>query len=131
MSKHISELLRDPFSVSLADRAISMFIDPGTGAIFIDEGAGNDRMNGAAIPAAKGPHFSCTLTDSGCVLKVQSGTFAWEVGWVEDAIDAANWVEAVNRFLATKKDPATPNGRVVPQAPVESAIANRPAKEAL
>jgi hypothetical protein len=38
-----------------------------------------------------------------------------------DTQNAATWVDAVNRFLETKRDAAPPNARVAPQAPAAEA----------
>ena len=104
MDKRITKLSRDPYYVGLADRPISMFIDPPTGDVLIDEGNGKARMYGAVLHADNGIRFSCTPADSGCVVKVHCKTFVWEVGWAEDAVEAAKWVQDANTFLAMKKD---------------------------
>jgi hypothetical protein len=122
MNKRIAKLVRDPFHIKLTDRPISMYVDRDTGDIFIDEGAGNGRMNGAAIPAFKGPKFTCSPSNSGWLIKLECTTFVWEAGWTDDAADAASWVEAVNRFLATKKDMAATNGRLAPQVSADGTV---------
>ena len=122
MDKRITKLSRDPFFVGLADRPISMFVDPPTGDVLIDEGNGQTRMNGAALHADKGIRFSCTPTDSGCVVRVHCLTFVWEAGWTEDATDAASWVEEVNQFLESKRGTANVNGKPMPLTPTGSAV---------
>jgi hypothetical protein len=122
MIKRIAKLARDPFFIKLTDRPISIYVDRDTGDIFIDEGAGKGRMNGAAIPAFKGPKFTCSSSDSGCLIKLECMTFVWEAGWTDDRVDAVNWVEAVNRFLETKKDSAVANGRIAPQVPAKGSV---------
>jgi hypothetical protein len=112
VKKQVTKLARHPFFITLADRAISMYVDPDTGAIFIDEGAGKDRMNGAAIPAFKRPKFTCTPAGSGCMLKLECGTFVWEAGSTENVKEAASWVKAVNRFLDSKRGFADSNGKL-------------------
>ena len=58
MVKTVAKLLRDPFRVGLTDRTCSVFIDPKAGTILIDEGAGDDRLNGAVMYPDKSPRFS-------------------------------------------------------------------------
>ncbi len=122
MDKRITKLSRDPFYVGLADRPISMYVDSDTGDVFIDEGAGKGRMNGAGLFADKGTRFLCEPREHGSVIKIACGTFIWEAGWTDDAADAASWVAGVNAFLATKRDLAQANGHAAPQARVENAL---------
>jgi hypothetical protein len=122
MNKRIAKLVRDPFHIKLTDRPISIYVDRDTGDIFIDEGAGKGRMNGAAIPAFKGPKFTCSPSDSGWLIKLECMTFVWEAGWTDDAADAASWVEAVNRFLETKRGAADANGKPMPPTPAGSVV---------
>jgi hypothetical protein len=117
MDKRIAKLSRGPFFVSLVDRAISMYIDEDSGDLFIDEGAGAGRMNGAGLYADQGTRFVVEPTESGCILKLVCGTFVWEAGWTDNAEDAANWVDAVNRFLETKRGAAATNGKPIPPTP--------------
>ena len=122
MDKRIAKLARDPFFIQLIDRPISMYVDGDTGDLFIDEGAGKDRMNGAAIPAFKGPKFSCSPADSGCILRLECGTFVWDAGSTADVAEAASWVEAVNRFLETKRGAADGSGQPMPPTPAGSVV---------
>lgn len=122
MDKRIARLSRDPFYVSLVDRAISMYVDADSGDVFIDEGAGKGRMNGAGLYADQGTKFLIEPAESGCILKIACGTFVWEAGWTGDVADAAKWVGDVNRFLATKRESTVPNGQVVSQSPAQGAI---------
>ena len=103
MDKRILRLSRDPFRVELEDRSCSVFIDPKAGAILIDEGEGEDRLNGAVMYPDKAPHFSIgTETGETSVLLLDYSGFRLLVGTVADLADAQDWASAANRFLATK-----------------------------
>ena len=113
MLKQIVNLPREPFHVDLIDRPVRLFVDPRTGDIFYDN---------AVLRAWKGLVFSLIQEQTGHVLRLQYRDITIDVGWTAEAADAAKWVEDVNRFLATKRDSAPPNGRVSPAAPAESAV---------
>jgi hypothetical protein len=69
MDKRIASVSTDPHSVSLTDRPCSLFIDPTSGVIFVDEGDGDGRMNGAVFSPANGPVFIVQVGNgSGCRL---------------------------------------------------------------
>jgi len=103
MDKRIVELSSDPFSVGLADRPCSLFIDPSTGNTLIDEGEGEDRMNGAVLFPDKGPRFSVAMSDSlGAELHLQCRTFRWVVGSVQEVSKAEEWAALANAFLVSK-----------------------------
>lgn len=110
MSKQIIGLTENPLSIRLADRACSLFINPESGLIFLDEGAGEDRMSGAVCDPARGPRFA-PQADGGLVLNY--GRLSWSLGRSDrpDAVRA--WAEAANAFLASKQpldipEPAAP-----------------------
>ena len=110
MDKQMVKLWRDPFC---ADGAVRLFVDPPTGDIL---------MGGAVLYAWKGLEFSLIPAPPGSILKLQYRDITIEVGWTDDVVEAANWVEEVNRFLEGKRDAAAQNGRVAPQASAQSAI---------
>jgi hypothetical protein len=112
MDNRITKLALDPFYAASAN-GLSLFVDARTGDIV---------MGSAGLRAWKGLVFSLKPEQTGHLLRLQYRDITIDVGWTEDAADAASWVEAVNAFLATKKDAAPPNGRVTPQTPAESAI---------
>jgi hypothetical protein len=112
MDNRITKLSRNPFYAA-ATSGISLVVDSATGDIF---------MGSPVLRARKGLVFSLIAGDAGHLLRLQYVDITIDVGWTDDVEDAATWVEAVNRFLATKRDVVPPNGRVVPQAPAESAF---------
>src|SRR6185312_6180749 len=100
MDKRITKLASDPYTVSLADRECSLFIDPLSAQIFMDEGAGEGRINGAVFTPANGPRFST---------RTASGTFGQElilaycgvevaVGSMDSSRDLDRWAEQANAF---------------------------------
>ena len=113
MLKQIVNLPREPFHVDLIDRPVRLFVDPRTGDILYDN---------AVLRAWKGLVFSLIPGSTGQVLRLQYRDITIDIGWTEDTTDAANWVEAVNRFLETKRGPAVVNGTASPAAPAASAI---------
>jgi hypothetical protein len=112
MVRNIAKLSRDPF-----------FVDAGEGGwYFIEPRSGDLKWGSALMRASKGLAFSLTPEPGGQLLRLQYADIVIDIGWTENAVDAANWVAAVNGFLVTKRDAAPPNGRIAPQAPTESAI---------
>src|SRR5258708_26712854 len=61
MEKRITNVSYDPHTVSLVDRMCSLFIDSKSGSIFVDEGVGEDRMNGAVFSVSNRPSFSVLI----------------------------------------------------------------------
>jgi hypothetical protein len=111
MIKRIVKLSRDPFSVDLGKEG---------GWYFIDSRTGDVLFGCAAFHASNGLTFSLTPEQTGYLLKLQSRECTFDIGWTDDA-DAANWVEAVNRFLETKGGAAAPtNGMAMPTTPAAS-----------
>ena len=106
MDKKITELVRDPFAVVLADRDVGLVIDSRSGNVLI---------YGAALMAWKGIAFSLTRAATGQVLRLQYRDITIDVGWTEDLVETATWVDEVNRFLETKRDSTVPSGHGVPQ----------------
>ena len=103
MAKRIVQLSLAPFAVSLSDCPDSILIDPKAGNILIDEGDGDDRMNGAVLFPAKGPRFSVAMRDSlGAELHLQCRTFRWGVGSVQEVREAEEWATLANAFLVSK-----------------------------
>src|SRR4029077_8275802 len=103
MLKQIVNLPREPFHVDLIDRPVHLFVDPRTGDILYDN---------AVLRAWKGLVFSLAPAARGQLLRLQYRDITIDIGWTDDAEDAASWVEAVNRFLETKRDAAVPNAQV-------------------
>ena len=108
----ITKLLRDPFYAASTSE-ISLVVDSSTGDIF---------MGSPVLRARKGLVFSLIPGHAGHLLRLQYVDIAIDVGWTEDAKDAASWVEAVNRFLETKRGAADANGKPMPPTPAGSTI---------
>jgi len=107
MNKKIIELAHDPFSVVLADGVLGLVVDSRSGNVLI---------NGAALMAWKGPVFTLIPAPTGQVLRLQYRDITIDVGWSDDAENAASWVEAVNRFLQKRRTPE--NGQATATARV-------------
>ena len=107
MVKTVSKLLRDPFRVGLTDRTCSVFIAPKAGTILIDDGAGDDRLNGAVMYPDKSPRFSVAAAgDGGRELLLDYNGFRLIVGAVGHlGAEAEGWAAAANAFLESKALP--------------------------
>ena len=112
MDKRIRKLSRDPFYVA-STGGLSLVVDTATGNIL---------MGSAVLFAWKGLVFSLIPAQTGDVLRLQYRDITIDVGWTDDLVEAAKWMEDVNRFLATKRDAGPANGQVVPQAPAVSGV---------
>jgi hypothetical protein len=103
MEKRIAALSTDPHTVSLTDRACSLFIDPKTGSIFVDEGDGEDRMNGAVFLPVNGPSFSVwpsTGPDHRLILDYRG--IQYFIGASGDGSALRRWAESANSLLTEK-----------------------------
>jgi type III restriction enzyme len=106
MGKTVANLLREPFRVALTDRTCSVFIDPKAGTILVDEGAGDDRLNGAVMYPDKSPRFSVAAEpERGSVLLLDYNGFRLVVGSVAGVPAAEEWAAAANEFLTAKAAP--------------------------
>ena len=104
MDKRIAALSSDPHTVSLADRKCSWFIDPKSGSIFVDEGDGEGRMNGAVFSPGNSPSFSVqpsTGTDHRLVLDYRG--IQYIVGVSDDVDQLKSWAESANLLLTEKR----------------------------
>ena len=101
MSKRIVKLSREPFAIDL---------EKGGGWYLVDSRTGDVKFGCAVFHADNGWRFSLTPGAKGQVLKLHSSEAGFEIGWTEDG-DAADWVDAVNRFLESKRRPADENGK--------------------
>jgi hypothetical protein len=118
MDKRIVKLSREPFRVGLEDRSCSIFIDPKVGTILIDEGEGEDRLNGAVMYPDKAPIFSVATEDGkGNVLLLNYSGFRLVVGTVKDAAETQEWASSANRFLATKAGQTTGSSTATLKSP--------------
>ena len=103
MKKRITTLSTDPYSISLSDRAISLFVDPKSAAIFVDEGEGEDRMNGAVFSPSNRPSFSVReLAGSDSQLVLNYCGTAYFVGESSESESLRSWAASANKFLAGK-----------------------------
>ena len=126
MEKRITAQCTDPHSVSLADRPCSLFIDSRTGAIFVDEGDGDGRMNGAVFSVTNGPSFAvrtCAGGDSQLVLDYRG--VGYVIGVSADAAGLRDWAASANTLLGrfgarlhsvngSSNGPGTPADAAVP-----------------
>ena len=108
MGKQIAKLGVDPFHVGLVDQACSVFVDPRTGDILLDEGEGEGRLNGVVLYADKEPRFySIPLPDTGAQLLLSYRKHLLVLGAYPDATDLREWARAVNDTLGAKKPPGS------------------------
>ncbi len=120
MDKRIVKLSHEPFRVGLEDRSCSIFIDPKVGTILIDEGEGEDRLNGAVMYPDKAPKFSVATEDSkGNVLLLTYSGFRLEVGTVQDVKETQDWATEANRFLATKAGQTGETSTAILETPLQ------------
>jgi len=104
MDKRITRLASDPYTVSLADRECSLFIDPQSAQIFMDEGAGEGRVNGAVFTPANGPRFSTRAANgsSGQELILAYCGVEVAVGSTDSSHELDRWAQQANAFLKSK-----------------------------
>ena len=107
MEKRIAALSSNPHTVSLTDRKCSLFIDPKSRSIFVDEGDGEDRMNGVVFSAANQPSFSVRPTaGQDYRLVLEYAGVQYEVGASADAHALRSWAESANALLVAIGKPA-------------------------
>ena len=109
MEKRIAALSSDPHTVSLMDRKCSLFIDPKSGSILVDEGDGEGRMNGPACSARNGPFFSVqpsTGPDHRLVLHYCGMQYV--VGVSDDGDGLRQWAESANLLLTAEGNQFVP-----------------------
>jgi hypothetical protein len=100
VEKRIAALTIDPHTVSLTDRKCSLFIDPKTASIFVDEGDGEGRMIGPVFSSSNGPTFAVqpsTGPDHGLVLGYRG--IEYMVGISGDANELRQWADSANRMM--------------------------------
>lgn len=120
MDKKIVKLGTDPLFVGLADRECSLFINPRTGDILVDEGAGEGRVNGAVFYADKEPRFYVIpAPGGGGQLLLSYRRHLLTLGLSENLPALHEWAGSANRFLTTKQTPAAANPKP-PAAPAGS-----------
>lgn len=103
MGKQIAKLGVDPFHIGLDDQACSVFVDPRTGDILIDEGEG--RLNGVVLYADKEPRFySIPLPETGAQLLLSYRKHLLVLGSYPDAAALRHWAQSANETLGSKSD---------------------------
>src|SRR5262245_17498399 len=103
MEKRIADLSFDPLTISLIDRRCSLFIDPKSGSIIVDEGEGEGRMNGVIFSAANAPAFaveSGIKFESKLVLNYCGAQYV--IGDWDDAEKLRHWANCANLLLGEK-----------------------------
>jgi len=118
MEKRIAALSSNPHTVSLTDRTCSLFIDPKSGSIFVDEGDGVGRMNGVVFSPGNEPSFSVrpsTGPDHRLVLDYRGVQYI--VGVSEDGNQLRSWAENANSLLIAKGKQAVVVEAVRPSPP--------------
>lgn len=103
MEKRIAALSSSPLTVSLTDRKCSLFIDPKSGAIFVDEGDGDGRINGAVFTPRNVPSFSVRPSageDHRLVLDYSGVQYL--IGVSDDGSQLRRWAESANSLLTAK-----------------------------
>ena len=100
MNKRIAALSADPYTVSLIDRNCSLFIDPQSGSIFVDEGEGNDRINGVVFSAANEPSFVVeSAAQSEYQLILDYCGVQYFIGVMDHAEQLRSWASSANVLL--------------------------------
>lgn len=103
MDKRIVKLGTDPLYVGLADRECSLFVNPRTGDILVDEGAGEGRINGAVLFADKEPRFhAIPAPGGGGQLLLSYRRHLLTFGVSDDLPALHQWAGTANQFLSAK-----------------------------
>ena len=79
-------------------------------------------IGSAVLFAWKGLVFSPIPAQSGNDMRLQYRDITIDVGWTDDLVEAAKWVEDVNRFLDTKRGVAEANGKLISPALAGSTV---------
>ena len=107
MEKRIADLSSDPYTISLMDRKCSLFIDPASGSIFVDEGEGEGRMNGVVLSLGNAPSFSVRpLSGDDHELILSYRGIEYVLGVSEHDSDLKRWTESANLLLTEKGEVA-------------------------
>jgi len=105
MEKRITALSSNPHTVSLTDRKCSLFIDPKSGSIFVDEGDGEGRMNGVVFSPGNEPSFSVQPSaGADHRLVLDYGGVQYTVGVSDDGSELRRWAESANLLLSEDKN---------------------------
>lgn len=110
MQKRIVAVTREPHTVSLIDREVSLFIDTKSGNIFADEGDGIGRMNGVVFTPNYQPIFSITsATSSDHALILNYVGTEYLIGNWSDFEELDRWVASANALLFEKRSIVKPD----------------------
>lgn len=122
MSKPIIALSLSPLAVSLADRPFSLFVDPATGSVFVDEGPGEGRVNGLVFSAANGPVFEVRgAADAGWELVLRYRGLEYVAGTTADEQHLRTWADGANAVVVGKHSTG-PAGTTGPVGPSTAAV---------
>lgn len=99
MDKMIDRLGFDPYWIGLEDRFASLVVDSRNGVILMNEGDGEDRMNGAALFPDNSPRFRIEQGNGKLQLMLEYAGMNFPLGAVAADLDIRRWIVEVNRFL--------------------------------
>jgi len=103
MDKRIAALSTDPYVVDLVDRKASLFIDPKTGSILVDQGDGEDRMNGVVFSVTNGPSFTVLpIANNEHRLLLNYCGCDYSLGDAASGNELTRWATSANSFLRSK-----------------------------
>ena len=100
MNKIITAWGFDPLLIRLADRHASLIIDDRNGNILMNEGDGDDRLNGAVLSPKRSPAFEIVPCSGALQLVVHYAGLSFDLGTSKIDPLAAKWVEEANLLLA-------------------------------
>jgi hypothetical protein len=106
MEKRIAALSCNPHTISLTDdRKCSIFIDPKSRAIFVDEGDGDGRMNGVVFSPGNEPTFSVQPSEGpDHQLILDYAGIQYLTGISDDASQLQSWAESANSLLLPPRE---------------------------
>jgi hypothetical protein len=97
MEKRIASLTTNPHTVNLTDRPCSLFIDPKTRCILVDEGEGDGRMNGVVFSPRNRPVFTVRpASESEHQFVLDYCGVSYFVGVSTDAAGLRSWAASAN-----------------------------------
>ncbi len=88
--------------LDLAEQIATLAVNRKTGDVLLDEGAGDDRINSAAILIRDLPRFVLTHSEAGARMQVEYGVLSrrkYDLGSVDNPEAARAWGHAANLAL--------------------------------
>jgi hypothetical protein len=110
--------------IDLAGDEGTIGVDPATGAIFLDEGHGSDRFNGAVIQAADFRGMYLALAEdrrSGTLVLTFGNNRSHALGTTFELDTANHWIEAVAKAISAHVKTSN-NGRGAPPVGPPSSV---------